>query len=168
MLRRLSLIIVALLLFVAGVEAKGREVAVEGVERVTHLSSSGMNLWLDVRNERCSRLVLKRCEVEISVGGVARATISLRDKVVVRGRSDGSVLVPLRFKCRSSLALVSLLRKVVEDGAEEITISYRLRGGTALFKRSVVGEDIPVREVIEMLGLEQGILMEIRELLLSL
>jgi hypothetical protein len=37
-----------------------------------------------------------------------------------------------------------------------------------LFKRSVVGEDIPVREVIEMLGLEQGMLMEIRELLLSL
>jgi hypothetical protein len=63
---------------------------------------------------------------------------------------------------------VSLLRRVVEDGAEEITISYILRGGTALFKRSVVGEDIPVREVIEMLGLEQGMLMEIRELLLSL
>ena len=32
----------------------------------------------------------------------------------------------------------------------------------------IVGEDIPVREVIEMLGLEQGLLMEIRELLLSL
>lgn len=161
MLRRISLIVVALFLFVTVVEAKGRDVVVEGVSRVTHISSSGMNLWLDVRNERCSRLVLKRGEVEIKVDGRTRVVVSLRDKVVVRGRSSEEVLIPLRFKSRTTFALGSILRKVITKDMEDITISYEVRGGTMLFRRTLRGEDVVLRDVIESLGISERVLTQL-------
>ena len=161
MLRRISLIVVALFLFVTGVEAKGRDVVVEGVSRVTHISSSGMNLWLDVRNERCSRLVLKRGEVEIKVDGRTRVVVSLRDKVVVRGRSFEEVLLPLRFKSRTTFALGSILRKVITKDMEDITISYEVRGGTMLFRRTLRGEDVMLRDVVESLGISEMVLTQL-------
>ena len=161
MLRRISLIVVALFLFVTGVEAKGRDVVVEGVSRVTHISSSGMNLWLDVRNERCSRLVLKRGEVEIKVDGRTRVVVSLRDKVVVRGRSSEEVLLPLRFKSRTTFALGSILRKVITKDMEDITISYEVRGGTMLFRRTLRGEDGVLRDVVESLGISEMVLTQL-------
>jgi hypothetical protein len=161
MLRRISLIVVALFLFVTGVEAKGRDVVVEGVSRVTHISSSGMNLWLDVRNERCSRLVLKRGEVEIKVDGRTRVVVSLRDKVVVRGRSSEEVLLPLRFKSRTTFALGSILRKVITKDMEDITISYEVRGGTMLFRRTLRGEDVVLRDVVESLGISERVLTQL-------
>lgn len=161
MLRRISLIVVALFLFVTGVEAKGRDVVVEGVSRVTHISSSGMNLWLDVRNERCSRLVLKRGEVEIKVDGRTRVVVSLRDKVVVRGRSSEEVLIPLRFKSRTTFALGSILRKVITKDMEDITISYEVRGGTMLFRRTLRGDDVVLRDVVESLGISERVLTQL-------
>ena len=161
MLRRISLIVVALFLFVTGVEAKGRDVVVEGVSRVTHISSSGMNLWLDVRNERCSRLVLKRGEVEIKVDGRTRVVVSLRDKVVVRGHSSEEVLIPLRFKSRTTFALGSILRKVITKDMEDITISYEVRGGTMLFRRTLRGEDVVLRDVVESLGISERVLTQL-------
>lgn len=161
MLRRISLIVVALFLFVTGVEAKGRDVVVEGVSRVTHISSSGMNLWLDVRNEHCSRLVLKRGEVEIKVDGRTRVVVSLRDKVVVRGRSSEEVLLPLRFKSRTTFALGSILRKVITKDMEDITISYEVRGGTMLFRRTLRGEDVVLRDVVESLGISERVLIQL-------
>lgn len=161
MLRRISLIVVALFLFVTGVEARGRDVVVEGVSRVTHISSSGMNLWLDVRNERCSRLVLKRGEVEIKVDGRTRVVVSLRDKVVVRGRSYEEVLIPLRFKSRTTFALGSILRKVITKDMEDITISYEVRGGTMLFRRTLRGEDVVLRDVVESLGISERVLTQL-------
>lgn len=161
MLRRISLIVVALFLFVTGVEAKGRDVVVEGVSRVTHISSSGMNLWLDVRNERCSRLVLKRGEVEIKVDGRTRVVVSLRDKVVVCGRSSEEVLIPLRFKSRTTFALGSILRKVITKDMEDITISYEVRGGTMLFRRTLRGEDVVLRDVVESLGISERVLTQL-------
>lgn len=161
MLRRISLIVVALFLFVTGVEAKGRDVVVEGVSRVTHISSSGMNLWLDVRNERCSRLVLKRGEVEIKVDGRTRVVVSLRDKVVVRGRSSEEVLIPLRFKSRATFAIGSILRKVITKDMEDITISYEVRGGTMLFRRTLRGEDVVLRDVVESLGISERVLTQL-------
>lgn len=128
------------------IEQRLREaVTIEGISRVTHLSTSGMNLWVDIRNDSSSRLVVKRAEVDIFVDGHLRATISLRDRVVIGRRSSGEVLIPLRFRSKSSFALGLLLRSMVERRTEDITIAYRIRGGTMLFRRtierSVVGID---------------------------
>lgn len=167
---RILIIVVALSLACHTAEAKGHipGVSVEGVERVTHLSTSGMNLWLDVRNERCSRVVLKRGEIVVKVDGVERVAVMLRDKVVVRGRSMESVLVPLRFRSRSSFALGALLRRVLEGDAEDISLSLTFRGGTALFRRTVEVEDIPLCDAVEMFALPEDLLLDIKEYLGSL
>lgn len=160
-LRHISLAMLAMLLFVVSVEAKQRVVAVEGVSRVTHLSASGMNLWLDVHNERCSRLVLKRGEVEIKVDGKTRVVVSLRDKVVVKGRSSGEVLLPLRFKSRTTFALGSLLRKALSGNMDDVTISYDVRGGTMLFRRTLSEDDVALVDIIKRLGISESIMTQL-------
>lgn len=133
-------------------------VELRGVSRVTHLSSSGMNLWVDVVSERCSRVVVKYGEIDIELAGEPLASISLRDKVVVPRRHHGEVLLPLRFQSQRTFALISLLRRIAEGGVE-LTVSYRLRIGTPLFKRTLKGEDIPLKELLrEMTAVEDMVL----------
>jgi hypothetical protein len=166
-LRYIVSVVVALLLFCVDAEARRREpkVAIEGVERVTHLSTSGANLWVEVRNDRCARLVLKRGEVEIKVDGTTRVVITLRDKVVVQPRSSEPVLIPLRFKSRSSLSVVSLVRRAINRDMGDVTLSYEVRGGTMLFRRTLKEEDIALRDIIQRLGIEERVIAELEQLI---
>lgn len=166
-------------------------VEVEAISRVTHLSTSGANLWVEVRNDSGARLVIKSGELDILVDGEVRATIALRDKVVIRRRSHDEVLLPLRFRSRNTLALASLLRSVVRDVWEDkgdisdgvgtntiypplnnagrsgdgITISLRVRGGTALFKRTVELEGMTLGEALSTFGISRDMLAELERLL---
>lgn len=147
------------------IEQRLREaVTIEGISRVTHLSTSGMNLWVDIRNDSSSRLVVKRAEIDILVGGGLRAIISLRDRVVVERRSSGELLIPLRFRSKSSFALGALLRAIVEGRTEDITIAYRLRGGTMLFRRTIERGEVSILELIDEMGLARDILSELARL----
>ena len=173
-------------------------VEVEAISRITHLSTSGANLWVVVRNDSGARLVIKSGELDILVDGEVRATIALRDKVVIRSRSHDEVLLPLRFRSRNTLALASLLRSLLRNAWEGtgdisdgvgtdtigvgtdtigaplnnagrsgngITISLRVRGGTALFKRTVVLEDMSLGETLNTLGISRDMLAEVERLL---
>lgn len=173
-------------------------VEVEEISRVTHLSTSGANLWVVVRNDSGARLVIKSGELDILVDGEVRATIALRDKVVIRRRSHDEVLLPLRFRSRNTLALATLLRSLLRNawegtgdisdgvgtntigvgtntiGAPQnntgrsgngITISLRVRGGTALFKRTVVLEGMSLGEALSTLGISRDMLAEVERLL---
>ena len=173
-------------------------VEVEAISRVTHLSTSGANLWVEVRNDSGARLVIKSGELDILVDGEVRATIALRDKVVIRRRSHDEVLLPLRFRSRNTLALASLLRSVVRDvweakgdisdgvgtntigvgtntiypplnnaggSGDRITISLRVRGGTALFKRTVELEGMTLGEALSTFGISRDMLAELERLL---
>ena len=180
-------------------------VEVEAISRVTHLSTSGANLWVVVRNDSGARLVIKSGELDILVDGEVRATIALRDKVVIRRRSHDEVLLPLRFRSRNTLALASLLRSLLRNAWEGtgdisdgvgtdtigvgtnaigvgtntigaplnnagrsgngITISLRVRGGTALFKRTVVLEGMSLGEALSTLGISRDMLAEVERLL---
>lgn len=166
-LRYIVAVVVALLLFCVDAEARRREpkVAIEGVERVTHLSTSGANLWVEVRNDRCARLVLKRGEVEIKVDGTTRVVITLRDKVVVQPRSSEAVLIPLRFKSRSTFALGSLVRRAINRDMGDVTLSYEVRGGTMLFRRTLKEEDVALRDIIQRLGITERVITELEQLL---
>lgn len=147
------------------IEQRLREaVTIDGISRVTHLSTSGMNLWVDIRNDASSRLVVKRAEIDIFVGGRLRATISLRDRVVIGRRSSGEVLIPLRFRSKSSFALGSLLRTIVEGDTEDITVAYRLRGGTMLFRRTIERGEVTIGELIDEMSLTREILSELEKL----
>ena len=173
-------------------------VEVEAISRITHLSTSGANLWVVVRNDSGARLVIKSGELDILVDGEVRATIALRDKVVIRRRSHDEVLLPLRFRSRNTLALASLLRSLLRNSWEGtvdisdgvgtntigvgtdtigaplnnagrsgngITISLRVRGGTALFKRTVVLEGMSLGEALSTLGISRDMLAEVERLL---
>ena len=90
-LRDIIAVVCFALLSVARVDACGvkERVAFEGFERVTHLSTSCMNLWVEVTNRGCWRMVVAEAEVDIFVDGTKRLTLSLRDRVVVPRKSTG-------------------------------------------------------------------------------
>ena len=163
-MRYLVLTFAALLLGVVNLSAaecspkhdvEGIGVRIEDLSRVTHLSTSGVNLWLKVRNDRPSRVVLKRAVVEMAVDGVTQVEMSLRDKVVVRGRRTEEVLVPLRFESRRTLSFARVLRKALVDGkGEGLTISFKLRGGTLFFRRTITEDNITLRDVATLLDMD--------------
>lgn len=139
------------------VERVLQRVEVVGVTDITHLSTSGMNLYIEVDNSSLHRLVVKEGEVDILSKGEVIATISLRDRVEVRGRRTSEVLVPLRFRARSSFVLGSLLKRLASE--EDLRLSYRIRGGTGLFKRTLAAEDVSACELLSAELLEQFMML---------
>jgi hypothetical protein len=135
------------------VERMLQRVEVVGVVDITHLSTSGMNLYVEVDNNSLHRLVVKEGEVDILSKGEVIATISLRDRVVIKGRRTSTVLVPLRFRARSSFVLSSLLKRLASE--EDMRLSYRICGGTGMYKRTLAAEDITVGELLSAELLEQ-------------
>ncbi len=118
-----------------------------GVRDVTHLSTSGMNLYVEVNNETLHRFVISDAEIEIVSNGDVVATISLRDKVVIKGRRSSTVLVPLRFKARSSFALGRLLVRLLGN-SEALTLNYSIKGGVGPFRRTFEAEGIMIDELL--------------------
>ena len=137
-------------------------IAFEGVARVTHLSTSGVNLWVDVTLDR-GAVVLKSAEVVVRSEGRELVTISLRDKVVARGHRSSEVLIPLRFKTRSSLVLNTLLRRIVEGDTEGITIDYDIKAGGRILKRRLKGEGVAVDDVLAKLGITPEMIDELQQ-----
>jgi hypothetical protein len=163
---RILIIVVVLSLACHTAEAKGHipGVSVEGVERVTHLSTSGMNLWVEVANSSCWRMVVAEAEVDIFVGGTKRLTIALRDRVVVPRRATSEVLVPLRITSHSMFSLVSIIGRIAMGNREDITIDYSVRAGTPLFKRTLSQRGVPLDVLLQQLSLpdsEIGILKQL-------
>ena len=134
------------------------------VEEVTHLSTSGVNLYLEIDNATCHRLVISEAEVDVVAKGEVLATISLRDKVVVRGRRTSTILVPLRFKARSSFVFVRLLQRALEPDSD-ITLNYRIKGGTALFRRRFKAEGVAIEELLRVSQFSANALGELEAML---
>ena len=130
-----------------------QRVELMGVVDATHLSTSGMNLYVEVDNRTLHRLVVKEGEIDILSKGEVIATVSLRDRVVIKGRRTSTVLVPLRVKARSSFVLGNLLKRLASE--EDMRLNYRIRGGTGMYKRTLAAEDITVGELLSAELLEQ-------------
>lgn len=126
-----------------------KKVRFEGFAKVSHISTSGMNLWVTIDNASIWRYEIKRCEVDISIDGHHVATISLRDKVVIPRRQCGDILLPLRFESRSSFALGRLLWRILNGESDKITLSYRMRAGLRLLGRNYEGSDIRLSDIID-------------------
>lgn len=142
---------------------RGR-VTFEGFSRVTHLSTSGMNLWVEVANSSCWRMVVAEAEVDIFVGGTKRLTIALRDRVVAPRKATSEVLVPLRITSHSMFSLVSIIGRIAMGNREDITIDYSVRAGTPLFKRTLSQRGVPLDVLLQQLSLpdsEIGILKQL-------
>ena len=162
------LVAVVALLSAVRVEACGvkERITFEGFERVTHLSTSGMNLWVEVTNRGCWRMVVAEAEVDIFVGGTKRLTMSLRDRVVVPRKSSGEVLVPIRITSHSLFSIVGIIGRIAIGNRDDITISYTLRVGTPLLKRTFAEEGVPVSELLSQLSMpdsEIGVLKQLMD-----
>ena len=162
------MVAVAVLLFAVPAGACGtrERIAFEGFERVTHLSTSGMNLWVEVTNHSCWRMVVAEAEVDIYVEGTKRLTLSLRDRVVVPRKSSGEVLLPIRITSHSLFSIVGIVGRMAVGKRDDITINYTLRAGAPLFKRTFAEEAIPVDVLLERLSLpdsEIGVLKQLMD-----
>ena len=125
-----------------------KRVYFEGFAKVSHISTSGMNLWVTINNESIWRYEVKSCEVDIAIDGSHVATISLRDKVVIPRRECGDILLPLRFESQSSFAVGRLLWRVMHGESDRITLSYRMRAGLRVISLRYKGQDIRLSDVI--------------------
>lgn len=162
------LVAVVALLSAVRVEACGvkERIVFDGFERVTHLSTSGMNLWVEATNRSCWRMVVTEAEVDIFVSGTKRLTLSLRDRVVVPRKSSGEVLVPIRITSHSLFSIVGIVGRIATGNRGDITISYTLRAGTPLFKRTFAEEGVPIEMLLRQLALsdsEIGVLKQLMD-----
>ncbi|MBO7311513.1 MAG: LEA type 2 family protein [Alistipes sp.] len=148
--------ILLIMLLISAPRSMAQRIEFGGFERVTHLSTSGANLWVEVENRGCWRMVVKEAEVDILVDGTPRLTLALRDKVVVPRKSSSEVLVPLRFRSRSMLSFAGLVARIALGDREDITINYRIKAGTPLFKRRFEQEGVPLNQLMQLLSLHDG------------
>ena len=138
---------------------------IEGITRVTHLSTSGANIYVELNNTTKRRLVIKSGEVEIMVDGNPRLTISLREKIIIpKGHSD-ELLLPLRFRSSSTMTLGTIIRRLVTGNYPNITVSYRMRAGTRLFRKTFSEENIAISEFFDTFAISKSTVSELDEFL---
>jgi hypothetical protein len=63
------------------------------------------------------------------------------------------------------LSIVGLVRRIAKGEREDITIAYRVRVGTRLFKRKLVGEGVSIETMLGQLGLTDSELGDLNRLL---
>jgi hypothetical protein len=107
---------------------------------------------------------VKSGEVQLYIGDRYVMTISLRDKVVIPRCSRSEVLLSLRFTSSSNLKNVVLLRKVMR-GDEDVRVSYKLRAGTRLIKRTFRAEDVALSEIFDNFAISDAVISEFRSVL---
>jgi hypothetical protein len=62
-------------------------------------------------------------------------------------------------------SVVSILGHVIMGEGEDVTINYRMRAGTPLFKRTFEAENVPVKVLLAKLGLPTSELEILKSLL---
>lgn len=138
---------------------------VERFVAVTHLSSSGVNIWVDVRNDWRHTLVIKKGKVDIMMHGKKVASIELRAKIVVPKRSTTRILLPLRFDSQNTLSFPMILRNLVDKGGLGTTIDYRVRAGLKAIKLTFSEKNVAVSEILNNFALSNDSLKELVELI---
>jgi hypothetical protein len=138
---------------------------IERIVTVTHVSTSGMNLWVEVSSDWAHTLIIKRGKVDIMMHGNHVATIELRDKVEIPRRATTKVLLPLRFTFTNSLTLQRVLRHLVEKRGLGTTIDYRIRAGLKVLKMNFSDKNVAVSEILDNFALSNESLRELLKLI---
>ena len=134
---------------------------IERIVTITHVSTSGMNLWVEVSSEWAHTLIVKRGKVDIMMHGNHVATIELRDKVEIPRRATTKVLLPLRFTATNSLSLQRVLRHLIENRGLGTTINYRIRAGLRVLKMNFSDKNVAVSEILDNFALSNENLREL-------
>lgn len=132
---------------------------------VTHLSSTGMNLWVEVSSEWARTLHIKKGKVDVMMHGKQVATIELRDPVQIPRLAKTKVLIPLRFTTTNSLTLQRVLRHLIDDRGLGTTISYRIRAGVKVLKFNFSEKNVAVSQILDNFALSNDSLRQLIELI---
>ena len=132
---------------------------------VTHLSTTGMNLWVEVSSEWAHTLIVKRAKIDVMMQGKYVATIELRDKVTIPRRSTNKILLPLRFTTSNSLTLQRVVRHLVENRGLGTTIDYRIRAGVRVLKKNFSEKNVAVSQILDNFALSNESLRELLKLI---
>ena len=133
---------------------------------VSHLSTSGMNLYIEVDNDTRHKLIITEGEVDVVAKNEVIATISLRDEVVLNRNQRSVVSVPLRFKSQGSFALARLIKHAL-DPKSDITLDYRVRAGIPAIKRTIKKEDVPITDLLKTSTFTDMALRQISRIILK-
>lgn len=132
---------------------------------VTHLSTSGMNLWVEVSSEWAHTLIIKKAKIDVKMQGKYVATIELRDKVKIPRCSKSKVLLPLRFTTSNSLTLQRVVRHLVDNRGLGTTIDYRIRAGVKVLKMNFSDKNVAVSQILDNFALSNESLRELAKLI---
>lgn len=125
-----------------------------GFNRATHVTSSGMNLYVTIDNGLGHNIVIKSCSAVISRNGVEIMTIDLRDKVVVPKQSVAEVLLPLRFRGDSSMSILVLLRRILDGRIDDLTVTLTARLRVSIISKTFSKQNIVMSEILDTFGVE--------------
>lgn len=142
-----------------------KDLTFKGFSRVTHLSTSGANIYVKIDNSSIWKYVVKRGEIDILVDGNRTVTLSLRDKVVIPRRKCSEVLIPVRFKAQGPFALSRLLWRIIRLDSDNIKASYRLRAGIGCLQMNFKKENISMSKFFDIFAITKGVLEELWEMI---
>lgn len=126
---------------------------------VTHVSSSGMNLWVEIRSDWAHTLIIKG-KVDVKIHGNQVATIELRDKIKIPPRSTTKVLIPLRFRQKHPIVAANFASSDPRWGLNT-TIDYRVRAGIKVLKINFSDKNVAVSEILNNFALSNESLQEL-------
>lgn len=123
-----------------------------GFSRVTHCTSSGMNLYVRIDNGTSHNIFIKSCTAVVCRGGVEIMQIELRDRVVVPKQSVSEVLLPLRFRADNSLSILALLRRILDGRIDDLTVSLTARCRMSIVSKTFSKQNIAMSEILDTFG----------------
>ncbi len=122
----------------------------EGIERGEGFSG---DVLLSVSNGLRSDITLSRGEIVLKYGDKAVCTLSLTGEVVVPKRVVSSVRVPVTLDFSSPIVGYGLLAKFGRGEFDKITATVDAEAKIGIVSKHIHKENIPIVEVLRMLGI---------------
>lgn len=166
---KLKIALLALLLIpaaaTAGIDKYVSKIHFGGFSRVTHCTSSGMNLYVMIDNGLNHRIAIKSCTAVISRNGVPVMQIELRERTTVPRKALAEVLLPLRFRAESSMSILALLRRIGDGRIDELTVSLTARCRVSIISKTFSMENVAMSEILDTFGVTIDDIERLTELL---
>lgn len=121
----------------------------EGLENGRGLSGE---LLLSVSNGLRSNVALTAAEISINYGGTKCCALVLNGEVEVPKRVISSVRVPVSLSLTSPIVSYGVWTKFLRGELDKISITIDAEAKVGAVKKHIYRENIPLREVLNMIG----------------
>lgn len=134
------------------------------IEKVENFRMAGLtSCEIDVLVTNSTRHVfgLEECTIDILFGGAKLGAIVLDESVEVPKRATSSVTLPLSLSIENPIAIYGALGKIQRGETDKITLSLRAEVKGAGARRTIERRNIPLKDVLSMLGVDASGLQNI-------